>query len=120
MRLRTCPVLAPPRHASQCQAIAPPLSFAPAQGGCLDLRNSTKPPPVRAREQSRSRVGAACRSVLLSGYSTRLYSRRAGLGSQPSQFQLDRSSSPLQSARFSSHFFQPKLPPSLPPRCHPA
>src|SRR5260370_17007291 len=107
MRLRTCLVLAPPRHASQCQAIAPPLSFAPAQGGCLDLRNSTKPPPVRAREQSRSRVGAACRSVLLSGYSTRLYSRRAGLGSHPSHFQLHPTSSPLQSGHSSPPFFPP-------------
>jgi hypothetical protein len=52
-------VLPPPRHESQCQAIALPLSFAPAPERCSDLRDSTKRPPVPVREQSRLRVGAA-------------------------------------------------------------
>src|SRR5215831_2035593 len=67
MRFRTCPVLAPPRHGPQRQAIELPLSFAPQLGRYSDLTDSTKPPPVRVREQSRSGVGAACRSVLPPG-----------------------------------------------------
>src|SRR6516164_7415688 len=94
MRFRTCPVLAPPRHGPQRQAIALPLSFAPQLGRYSDLTDSTKPPAVRAREQSRSGAGAACRSVLLSGDSIRLCSHRAfrhdDIQPQSSQLGSDR------------------------------
>src|SRR5262249_36526918 len=74
MRSRICPVLAPPRHGPQRQAIALLLSFAPELGRYSDLTDSTKPPPVRAWAQSRSGVGAAYRSVLVPGDSIRLCS----------------------------------------------